>query len=70
MAVARNKRNLVKKGQIWQKSDTGVLITIIGKSKDPFWITKRIDGRAGTQSKKRCHHISLYDLLKHWNKIS
>jgi len=66
MAVARNKRNAVKSGQLWKKRDTGIIIEIVGKGKGAYYNTRRVNKNL----KNGCHQITLYDLLKYYDKVS
>lgn len=66
MAVDRKLRNLIKTGQLWKKRDTGIIVEILGKSKEPYYNTRRVN----KNKKNGAHHISIYDLLKHYEKVS
>lgn len=66
MAVAHNKRNIVKNGQHWKKRDTGVTIEILKKAKSPYYRTIRVN----KNKKNGVHQISLYDLLKYYDLLS
>lgn len=65
MSLLKTKRNSVKAGQYWQKKDTGVVVYIQAKHKEPFMRTVKADRK----NSKSSHIISKYDLLKYYTLL-
>jgi hypothetical protein len=65
MSVPKHLRNEIKTGQLWQKNDTGIIVKIISKAKDPYYNTVRVNRNL----KNGAHHISRYDLIRHYTKL-
>lgn len=65
MSLAKEHKNLVKKGQLWKKNDTGIVVEILQKRNNPYWSTRRVN----KNKKNGCHIITEYDLIKHYTLL-
>ena len=62
----KKARNKIKKGGLWVKKDTGVVIEIVAKRGKGKWTTRRINRNLGI---KASHQIAEYEILKFYEKL-
>lgn len=60
-------KNAIKRGQVWQKKDTGQLIVIKNKCGACGWTTMRLNRGS---SKNKSHKITEYDLGRFYCLVS